>query len=213
MRRNQARRSLALELAPALIVAAALVVSFAHEGQARGARIPAPAQPPVAVSFDLVGALLSAAPRSPARTASGPTHIPTTTYASNTTWTLPGSPYVLDGNVTVATGAILTVEPGVVVKLNGQFRTLTVNGTLSALGTAASRISFTSYQDDTVGGDSNGDGQASSPAPGQWYQLQFNSNTSQLAYVDVRYGGYGSAQNYAPIVVYGSGKALTIDHA
>jgi hypothetical protein len=139
-------------------------------------------------------------------------HIPATTYTSNTTWTLANSPYVLDGDVTVAAGATLTVEPGVVVKFNGQFRTLRINGTLSAVGTEASPITFTSYQDDAAGGDTNGDGNATSGAPGQWYSILFYSSTSQLKYATVRDGGYGSAQNYAPISLYGTGYAVTLDH-
>ncbi len=164
--------------------------------------------------FVLVALLLPfvLSPSASGRPAANGTHV-SGTISTNTTWTSAGSPYVLDGNVTVASGVTLTVNPGVVVKFNGQFRTLVVNGTLSAIGTAGSRITFTSIQDDTVGGDSNGDGSATSGAPGQWSDIKFNSNTSQLSYVDVRYGGYGTAQSYAPIYVYGSGKALTIDHA
>ncbi|HEX6699608.1 MAG TPA: DUF6531 domain-containing protein [Gaiellaceae bacterium] len=139
-------------------------------------------------------------------------HIPATTYTGNTTWTLANSPYVLDGDVTVAAGATLTIEPGVVVKLNGQFRTLRINGTLSAVGTQATPITFTSYQDDSAGGDTNGDGNATSGAPGQWYNISLYSSTSQVKYATVRYGGYGSAQNYAPISLYGSGYAVTLDH-
>ncbi len=170
MRRNQARTSLALRLAPALIVAAALVVSLAHEGHAT-ARAPASAAPerPVAVSFDAVGALIRGVDV-PRRAAD--THIGSggsVTISSNTTWTAVNSPYILDGDVTVAAGATLTIDPGVVVKLNGTLRHLWVNGTLAALGTAGSHVAFTSHQDDSVGGDSNGDGSATSPAPGQWW--------------------------------------------
>jgi len=81
------------------------------------------------------------------------------------------------------------------------------------VGTEGSRITFTSYQDDTAAGDTNGDGAATAGAPGQWFDISFGSSTSQLAYVDVRYGGYGSARSYAPIYVYGSGKAVALDHA
>lgn len=106
------------------------------------------------------------------------THISTTTYTSNTTWTVANSPYVLDGDVTVASGATLTIEPGVVVKFNGTFRQLSVSGTLSAAGTSANHIYFTSYKDDSVGGDTNGDGTASQPAAGQWYAINVGSGNA-----------------------------------
>ncbi len=73
------------------------------------------------------------------------------TINQDTTWTLAGSPYVLDGTVTVASGVRLTIAPGVVVKLNGQLRELRVNGTLTAVGATGSEIVFTSVQDDSVG--------------------------------------------------------------
>jgi RHS repeat-associated protein len=140
-------------------------------------------------------------------------HIPATTYTSNTEWTVANSPYVLDGDVTVAAGATLTIDPGVIVKFNGQFRTMWINGTLSAVGTAANPITFTSYQDDTAGGDTNGDGSATTGAPGQWYEIGFNASGSVLQYVNVRYGGYGSGSLYAPISVSGASASVTIDHA
>jgi len=141
------------------------------------------------------------------------THISGTTYTANTEWTVANSPYVLDGNVTVAAGATLTIDPGVIVKFNGQFRTMWIDGTLNAAGTAASPITFTSYQDDSAGGDTNGDGSATSGAPGQWYSMIFYSSGSVMQYVNVRDGGYGSGYNYAPIDLSGSGYSVTLDHA
>jgi RHS repeat-associated protein len=144
----------------------------------------------------------------------GPTNV-SGTISANTTWTLANSPYILTGNVTVASGATLTIEPGVVVKFNAQFRTLWVSGTLKAIGTEAQPIVFTSIQDDTVGGDSNGDGAATSPAPGQWYDIGIQAGTtSELRHVAVRYGGYGSANwGYGAISVSGVGTSVAIDHA
>lgn len=133
------------------------------------------------------------------------------TISTNTTWTLAGSPYVLDGNITVSSGVTLTIEPGVVVKFNGTSRQLTVNGTLSAVGTPGSRITFTSIQDDSVGGDSGGDGPTSG-APGQWYTIQVKASGSQLKFADVRHGGWGSSNTgYGAVLVSGGAAHVTIE--
>jgi hypothetical protein len=104
---------------------------------------------------------------------------------------------VLDGNVTVASGATLTIDPGVIVKFNGTLRELRVNGTLAAVGTSGSHIVFTSYQDDSAGGDTNGDGAATAGAAGQWTDINVTSGNgnSQLKFAEVRYGGNGSASS------------------
>jgi len=143
------------------------------------------------------------------------THIPGATYTSNVTWRAAQSPFVLDGNVQVAAGATLTVEPGVVVKLNGTFRTLTVSGTLTAVGTSANRITFTSIQDDSIGGDCGGDGPTSG-APGQWFYISVDSGNanSTFDYVDVRYGGNGSTNTqYGALRASGTSTSITVDHA
>ena len=53
-------------------------------------------------------------------------------------------------------------------------------------------IVFTSLRDD-VGGDTNGDGGATSPSPGNWARLQVNG-TATISHAQIRYGGffYGS---------------------
>ncbi|MEW6544366.1 MAG: GNA1162 family protein [Nitrospirota bacterium] len=63
----------------------------------------------------------------------------------NTTWFAGASPYVLEGDVTVAQGAKLTVEPGTVVKSKGGG--LIVRGSLAAVGTAEQMIVFTAEQE------------------------------------------------------------------
>jgi hypothetical protein len=145
-----------------------------------------------------------------ARTAA--THIPGGTLTQDTYWTTLGSPYVLDGSVTIGANATLTIDPGVIVKLNGSSTGMYVNGHLSAVGTRGAPIVFTSYQDDSEGGDTNGDGSGSAGSPGQWYSLNFNSSGSQLAYAILDYGGWGSNYLYGAVAVGGAGNVLVMDN-
>jgi hypothetical protein len=106
----------------------------------------------------------------------------------------------ITGDVHVPAGSTLTIQPGAVIKfdLNHNF---TVDGTLSANGTAVSPIVFTDIRDDT-GGDTNGDGANTGPLNGDWGNLNFQSDStsSVLDHVEIRYGGHGGA---AELIVNG----------
>jgi parallel beta-helix repeat protein len=114
---------------------------------------------------------------------------------TDTVWTAANSPYVAS-QVTVNSGVTLTIDPGVVIKFPG-YSGLTVNGTLLAEGTEASPITFTSIKDDSYGGDTNGDGNGSSPGPGDWSEIRFTSTSgqSEMSYCVVRYGGWNYGRN------------------
>lgn len=109
---------------------------------------------------------------------------------TNTTWTA-SSTYVVDGPVTISSGITLTIKEGVVVKFKTETSGLNINGTLHADATASSsKIYFTSYKDDVVGGDTNLDGSATSPSAGDWDTITVNSGaTTTLINTVVRYGG------------------------
>jgi hypothetical protein len=59
---------------------------------------------------------------------------------SDTTWTQANSPYSLTAPAGVSEGVTLTIEPGVIVNLNGY--SIEVDGTLQARGTETERIQF-----------------------------------------------------------------------
>ena len=79
--------------------------------------------------------------------ASAQTNVQGGIYA-NTTWTLANSPYVMTGSIVVFPGRTLTIEPGVVVKVQnpglGNQYYLEVRGALVALGTKSQPIVFES---------------------------------------------------------------------
>jgi predicted outer membrane repeat protein len=61
-------------------------------------------------------------------------------YVSGT-WSAAGSPYLIEGEITVHTDSTLVIEPGVEVNFQGNYA-FTVNGYLEAIGTEADSIHF-----------------------------------------------------------------------
>lgn len=87
---------------------------------------------------------------------------------SNEVWEA-GRTHMIEGNVTIRQGVTVTIGTGVVVKaLDGASLTIGSGGTLNATATGAAAVVFTSFADDTLGGDTNLDGDRSLPRPGSW---------------------------------------------
>src|SRR5207248_1169784 len=144
------------------------------------------------------------------------TIISSSTISQNTTWTAAGSPYVLNVDVTVASGATLTIQPGVIVKAGGydpfSMRSLKIasGATLNAQGTADAPIYFTSIRDDSVGGDTGGDGPTSC-SRGNWGQITISSvNANVISYATIRCGGTANSPSILGLVSLTTGAALTL---
>lgn len=153
----------------------------------------------------------TAAPAGPADGGCNPPTVPpatpTPTHVSghittNITWKAACSPFITDGDVIVDAGASLTIEPGATVELDNQLREIAVRGSLSAQGTSAAPIVFTSVQ-----------GASGTGAPSQWYDLRVDGGSAVLDYADIRYGGYGSAVYAYGSVVADNGATLTVRHS
>jgi flagellar hook assembly protein FlgD len=111
-------------------------------------------------------------------------------------WTVAGSPYVLTSATTLAATATLEIDPGVEVRV-ALNTSLYVQGTLTAIGTPTSPITFTTN--------------ATPAGPGKWNALYFKpgaaSSASRLEYVDLAHGG-----NYWGAILYIEDSSPTLDH-
>jgi hypothetical protein len=143
------------------------------------------------------------APRGPAL---ADTNI-TGNITADTTWTTASSTFVIQNDISINSGVTLTIDPGVTVKFKATSTTLYVYGTLSAIGTASSSIYFTSYKDDSVGGDT--DGVSAPTQAGNWDTIYITSTgTVNLGYSSVRYGGSSSGP-----AIYNYGGTLDVQNS
>jgi hypothetical protein len=114
---------------------------------------------------------------------------------------------VLNTNLSINAGAALTLGAGVVCKFANNGLEVDINGTLVANGTSGSPVIFTSFADDSAGGDTNSDG-PSSGGIAEWRGLMFGSTSvaSSLTYAEVRYGG---ASSYADVEISGANPSFS----
>lgn len=101
--------------------------------------------------------------------------------------------YVLLEDLTIVNLTNLTINSGVVIKMLNKH--IYVDGGLKCNGSVSERVIFTSLYDDNVGNpmDTNGDGNATTPARNNWYFLQFRDNSDDvfnaITYTNLQYGG------------------------
>ncbi len=115
------------------------------------------------------------------------------------TLTEQGSPYCIDDAVTLPESETLIIEAGAVIKFNEPYQgqwymfgaSLNLQGKVYIQGTLEKPVIFTSIKDDSVMGDTNGDGNLTLPAPGDWDSVEFNKATEKIIeYAIFKYGGF-----------------------
>ncbi len=111
--------------------------------------------------------------------------------------------YATNIAIDVRTGSKLIVSKGLTLKFErGRFN---VMQDLIAVGTAAEPVVFTSLEDDSYGGDTNKDGNASQPSPGDWGGIICTNGAGATRFTNaiVRFGG-GPGGEDAGLALHGS---------
>ena len=152
----------------------------------------------------VLGCLLVVAPSATAQT------VVSGAIAVDARWTTSGNPYLVTSDVVVQNGAVLTVDPGVVIYMSVGTSLTVQAGAIRALGTAAAPIRVLS--------EKTRSGQTA--APGDWKQWIFNPGTvnTQLDNVFLDHGSGLVVNGSAPIFNYisvrsHSGPAISADLA
>jgi|GEM_PF-4109788 len=91
------------------------------------------------------------------------------------TWRKAGSPYIIDGDVTVQAGAELVIDPGVTVRWmpRQDFSTFEVRGSLVVAGEEGDSVLFTSN--------------ALRPGPNEWGTVVFNGGSARISHAKFEY--------------------------
>lgn len=155
-------------------------------------------------------------PSGPTPTPSGPTPTPldvveiTANITTPTTWV--GGKVYLIRKYDFYVMSTLTINAGAVVKFHptdGPYLLLDTGGRILANGTGTNKIVFTSYLDDAHGGDTNGNGSATSPDAGDWGYIGTNNATSASTfnYCEFYYGGGVSYD--CTLQIYGTSDTIT----
>ena len=110
--------------------------------------------------------------------------------------------YLVTSDIIVPSGMSLNILEGAVIKFAPNKRIVVqTGGKIFVNGSYEKQIAFTSIKDDSVGGDSNGDANATLPSMGDWGGILLDGGSGEFRYAKFRYGGgvsgnrYGAAAN------------------
>lgn len=105
----------------------------------------------------------------------------------------PENAVYISSNTHINTSANVQVSPGLIFKGTGFY----VDGTLKLNGTAVERITLTSIHDDSKGGDTNNNGNSTTPWKGNWHYdyfgITFRNTTGEnsIKFTDIAYTYHG----------------------
>jgi hypothetical protein len=111
-------------------------------------------------------------------------------------------PYILNDSFIIEPGVTLSIGGGTIIKGNSWWHRFDVYGSLWIYGnTVDGQVRMTSFWDDSIGGDTNGDGAETTAAPDQWGGIQLKRREGidtppsvNGSYTHMYYGGgYTSA--------------------
>ncbi|MDP2337483.1 MAG: right-handed parallel beta-helix repeat-containing protein, partial [Bacteroidota bacterium] len=103
--------------------------------------------------------------------------------------------YIIESQLSIPTGSVVSVDPGVVIKFNQRYYGyLSVSGAIKAIGKENNKIIFTCIADDSASGDTNNNGTSTVPTNYDWQGLDFTGTASDteniLKNCEIRYCGY-----------------------
>lgn len=108
----------------------------------------------------------------------------------DTVWTIQDSPYLLNDPFIIYPGATLTINPGVAIKMRSNGVFILRGGNVIAKGAVNQPIYLTSEKDDSVFGDTNLDGNNTTPDRGEWLGIEIEPGSrADLENVFIRYAG------------------------